>query len=203
MGADERLDLRVVDGVGIDDAKAREIVQAAGFDEAEQAAIAPILTTLWDVYREEDATLVEVNPLVKTADGQMLCTDGVGTCFRLDASGKELKQFAMPNFIGRGAAPALVGNIDVTPKGTIVIAHANSVEEYDANGNVVWKAAVAGTRATRLANGNTLVASETDGVIEVNSAGKTVWHYQPPTGYHAVRARQMGNGLMPTQVGGR
>ncbi len=28
-----------------------------------------VLTKLWDVYREEDATLVEVNPLVKTSDG--------------------------------------------------------------------------------------------------------------------------------------
>jgi succinyl-CoA synthetase beta subunit len=69
--------------VGIDDAKAREIVQAAGFDEADQAAIAPILTTLWDVYREEDATLVEVNPLVKTADDRIIALDGKVT---LDAN---------------------------------------------------------------------------------------------------------------------
>ena len=69
--------------VGIDDAKAREIVQAAGFEEADQAAIAPILTTLWDVYREEDASLVEVNPLVKTADGRIIALDGKVT---LDAN---------------------------------------------------------------------------------------------------------------------
>ena len=69
--------------VGIDDAKAREIVQAAGFDEADQAVIAPVLTTLWDVYREEDATLVEVNPLVKTADGRIIALDGKVT---LDAN---------------------------------------------------------------------------------------------------------------------
>ena len=69
--------------VGIDDAKAREIVQAAGFDEADQAVIAPVLTTLWDVYREEDATLVEVNPLVRTADGRIIALDGKVT---LDAN---------------------------------------------------------------------------------------------------------------------
>ncbi len=55
--------------VGIDDAKAREIVEAAGFDADTAAKIEPVLTTLWSVYRDEDATLVEVNPLVKTADG--------------------------------------------------------------------------------------------------------------------------------------
>jgi succinyl-CoA synthetase beta subunit len=61
--------------VGIDDAKAHEIVEAAGFD-SDQDAIADVLTKLWDVYREEDATLVEVNPLVKTSDGRIVALDG-------------------------------------------------------------------------------------------------------------------------------
>jgi len=62
--------------VGIDDAKAQEIVEAAGFDEADRAAIADVLKKLWVVYREEDATLVEVNPLVKTEDGEIIALDG-------------------------------------------------------------------------------------------------------------------------------
>ena len=62
--------------VGIDGAKAREIVEAAGFDEADRAAIADVITRLWVVYREEDATLVEVNPLVKTEDGDIIALDG-------------------------------------------------------------------------------------------------------------------------------
>ena len=62
--------------VGIDDAKATEIVQAAGFDEADQAKIADVLKTLWVVYRDEDATLVEVNPLVKTEQGDIVALDG-------------------------------------------------------------------------------------------------------------------------------
>jgi succinyl-CoA synthetase beta subunit len=62
--------------VGIDDAKAREIVQAAGFDDATAAKIEPVLSSLWTVYREEDATLVEVNPLVKTAAGDIVALDG-------------------------------------------------------------------------------------------------------------------------------
>lgn len=62
--------------VGIDAAKAREIVDAAGFDEADKATIADVIVRLWDVYAAEDATLVEVNPLVKTEDGQIVALDG-------------------------------------------------------------------------------------------------------------------------------
>ena len=62
--------------VGIDEAMAARIVVEAGFDEADQGPIAAVLQTLWTVYREEDATLVEVNPLVKTADGAIVALDG-------------------------------------------------------------------------------------------------------------------------------
>ena len=62
--------------VGIDEAKAQEIVDAAGFDEADKPAVANVVRKLWDVYKAEDATLVEVNPLVKTEDGQIVALDG-------------------------------------------------------------------------------------------------------------------------------
>ncbi|MGL4176932.1 MAG: ADP-forming succinate--CoA ligase subunit beta [Dermatophilaceae bacterium] len=61
---------------GIDEAKAREIVEAAGFDVETAAKVEPVIRTLWTVYRDEDATLVEVNPLVKTEDGDVLALDG-------------------------------------------------------------------------------------------------------------------------------
>jgi succinyl-CoA synthetase beta subunit len=62
--------------VGIDQAKADEIVAAAGFSGADAAEIARVLQLLWGVYRSEDATLVEVNPLVKTGDGRIIALDG-------------------------------------------------------------------------------------------------------------------------------
>jgi len=68
---------------GIDEAKAQEIVDAAGFDAETGAKILPVLTSLWEVYRDEDATLVEVNPLVKTEDGDIIALDGKVT---LDAN---------------------------------------------------------------------------------------------------------------------
>jgi succinyl-CoA synthetase beta subunit len=62
--------------VGVDDAKADEIVAATGFDAdvAEQAKDA--IKKLWDVFIKEDATLVEVNPLVKLGDGAIEALDG-------------------------------------------------------------------------------------------------------------------------------
>ncbi|NNM46556.1 ADP-forming succinate--CoA ligase subunit beta [Knoellia koreensis] len=62
--------------VGIDDAKATEIATASGFDEETGAKVIPVLQKLWEVYRDEDATLVEVNPLVKTEDGEIIALDG-------------------------------------------------------------------------------------------------------------------------------
>ncbi len=68
--------------IGIDEAKAAEIVAAAGFDEASgfdqatQAQLVQVLQKLSDVYTGQDATLVEVNPLVKTGDGNIVALDG-------------------------------------------------------------------------------------------------------------------------------
>jgi len=62
--------------VGVDAAKADEIVSATGFapEVAEQAK--HLIQKLWDVFIKEDATLVEVNPLVKLADGRLEALDG-------------------------------------------------------------------------------------------------------------------------------
>ena len=61
---------------GIDQAKADEIVAAAGFAPDIAPKVAAVLQTLWTVYRSEDATLVEVNPLVLTEDGEIVALDG-------------------------------------------------------------------------------------------------------------------------------
>ena len=61
---------------GIDQEKADEIVAAAGFAPDIAPKVATVLQTLWTVYRSEDATLVEVNPLVLTEDGEIVALDG-------------------------------------------------------------------------------------------------------------------------------
>lgn len=61
---------------GVDAEKAAEIVAAAKFPAEIADQVIEVLVTLWDVFVKEDATLVEVNPLVKTPDGQVLALDG-------------------------------------------------------------------------------------------------------------------------------
>ncbi len=61
---------------GLDAATATQIVTEVGFDPADRDAIADVLVKLGQVYRDNDATLVEVNPLVKTTDGQIIALDG-------------------------------------------------------------------------------------------------------------------------------
>ncbi|PRZ35198.1 succinyl-CoA synthetase beta subunit [Antricoccus suffuscus] len=62
--------------VGVDDAKAREIVEAAKFPADVADQIAEVAKKLWDVFVKEDATLVEVNPLVKDPAGKIIALDG-------------------------------------------------------------------------------------------------------------------------------
>jgi len=61
---------------GCTPAKAKEIVTAAKFPSEVAGQIEKILIGLWDALIKEDATLVEVNPLAKLADGQVVALDG-------------------------------------------------------------------------------------------------------------------------------
>ena len=62
--------------VGIDEDVAAQILGEAGFNRSHLEKLAPVLVKLWDTYRGEDATLVEVNPLVLTEQGDVLALDG-------------------------------------------------------------------------------------------------------------------------------
>ena len=61
---------------GVDSAKAKEIVKEANFPAEVAADVARVIELLWQVFTKEDATLVEVNPLVKTSDGRVIALDG-------------------------------------------------------------------------------------------------------------------------------
>ena len=60
----------------VDPAMARDIVAAARFPAEVAGAAADLLVHLWEVFVAEDATLVEVNPLVRTPDGRLVALDG-------------------------------------------------------------------------------------------------------------------------------
>jgi succinyl-CoA synthetase beta subunit len=61
---------------GVDDAKAQAIVDEAGFPaELREQAVA-MVKALWQVFVEEDATLVEVNPLARLEGDKLEALDG-------------------------------------------------------------------------------------------------------------------------------
>ena len=77
---------------GVDRALALQIVRAGGLPEHAQAGAAELAERLWAVFTDEDATLVEVNPLVYTGAGRVLALDAKVTlddnaAFRQDWAG--------------------------------------------------------------------------------------------------------------------
>ncbi|MGO3392699.1 ADP-forming succinate--CoA ligase subunit beta [Glutamicibacter arilaitensis] len=90
--------------VGIDAAKAAEIVEAANFPEELRAKVAETIQKLWVVFKEEDATLVEVNPLVKTGAGDIVALDGKVS---LDDNASEVRHPAHEELEDKGAADPL------------------------------------------------------------------------------------------------
>ena len=62
--------------IGIDNAKAIDIVKRGQFPADVVDQVADVLIKLWDAFVKEDATLMEINPLVKTADGKVIALDG-------------------------------------------------------------------------------------------------------------------------------
>jgi succinyl-CoA synthetase beta subunit len=61
--------------IGVDTQKAAEIVDAAGFPAEVRDQVIAIAVQLWEVFTQEDATLVEINPLAKAPDGTVLALD--------------------------------------------------------------------------------------------------------------------------------
>ena len=62
--------------VGISKEKAREIVLAGQFPADVVDQVVDVLLKLWAAFVAEDATLMEINPLVKTSDGKVVALDG-------------------------------------------------------------------------------------------------------------------------------
>jgi succinyl-CoA synthetase beta subunit len=61
---------------GVDLAKAREIVTVANFPAEILDEAAEVVVKLWETFVSEDATLVEVNPLVRDPDNRVIALDG-------------------------------------------------------------------------------------------------------------------------------
>lgn len=62
--------------IGISKDKAREIILAGQFPVDVVDQVVEVLLKLWAAFVAEDATLMEINPLVKTSDGKVVALDG-------------------------------------------------------------------------------------------------------------------------------
>ena len=95
--AEERPDalarIAINPATGISPAKAKEIAEAAHFPAELVDLVAPVFVKLYEVFTAEDATLVEVNPLVLTKSGDVIALDGKVT---LD----ENAEFRQPHHAG-------------------------------------------------------------------------------------------------------
>jgi succinyl-CoA synthetase beta subunit len=61
---------------GVDLVKAREIAAEAKYPEAIRDAAAEVIVKLWETFVAEDATLVEVNPMVRDPQDKIIALDG-------------------------------------------------------------------------------------------------------------------------------
>jgi succinyl-CoA synthetase beta subunit len=81
---------------GVDRAKATEIAQAGGLPAAAIPGAAELAERLWAVFTDEDATLVEVNPLILTRDARVVALDGKVTLDDNAAFRQDHEKFADP-----------------------------------------------------------------------------------------------------------
>jgi succinyl-CoA synthetase beta subunit len=81
---------------GVDGTKAAEIVAAGGLPPGAQPAAAAAAERLWAVFADEDATLVEVNPLILTSGGRVVALDGKVTLDDNAAYRQDHARFADP-----------------------------------------------------------------------------------------------------------
>jgi succinyl-CoA synthetase beta subunit len=102
---------------GVDHEKALEIIKAGRIpaEAADQAAV--LAERLWAMFTDEDATLVEVNPLVLTTDGRVLALDDIESADPIEtrAKAKHLNYVKLEGevgIIGNGAG-LVMSTLDV------------------------------------------------------------------------------------------
>jgi len=97
-----RVEVDPLDGITLE--KAREIAVAAKFPAEIVDKVAPVFVKLYEVYTSEDATLVEVNPLVLTGAGDVVALDGK---ISLDDNASEVRHPDHEALEDKGAADPL------------------------------------------------------------------------------------------------
>jgi hypothetical protein len=124
-------------------------------------------------------------PGQRLPDGRAFVVSG-SRCLLLDSTGKEVRGFAVPG----GVQTTSSLSFENLPAGNVLLVDygGNAVREYDTTGKVVWESAVARPISSwRLPNGNTLVSTQDNAIVEVNRAGKEIG--KTPSVGHPTRVR--------------
>jgi succinyl-CoA synthetase beta subunit len=161
---------------GVDRATARQIVQAGGLPEHAQAGAAELAERLWAVFTDEDATLVEVNPLVYTGEGRVLALDAKVTLDDNAAFRQDWAEFADPtavdplearakakhlNYVKLDGSVGIIGNGAGLVMSTLdVVAYAG--EEFGGVRPANFLDIGGGASAEVMANGLDIVLSDPD-----------------------------------------
>jgi succinyl-CoA synthetase beta subunit len=95
--------LHVDPGAGLGWREALRLAAGAGLPDDVRDPVATVLVRLWNVFRAEDATLAEINPLAKLADGSVVALDGKVT---LDDNAR-FRQAGHPRYADTGAGDPL------------------------------------------------------------------------------------------------
>jgi succinyl-CoA synthetase beta subunit len=73
----EKIHTEFIDpNVGLQGYQVRKIARALALDQAQAKKLVTFLNGLWKLFTEKDASLVEINPLVVTEEGDLLALDG-------------------------------------------------------------------------------------------------------------------------------
>jgi succinyl-CoA synthetase beta subunit len=170
-----KVDVSALDGV--DRAKARAIAEAGRLPEKARDGAAELIERLWAVFTDEDATLVEVNPLILTADGRVVALDGKVTlddnaAFRQEShEGLQDKAAADPlearakekdlNYVKLDGSVGIIGNGAGLVMSTLdVVAYAG--EEFGGQKPANFLDIGGGASAEVMANGLEIVLSDAD-----------------------------------------
>ncbi len=124
----------------------------------------------------------------KLRNNEIVIISNQGTVLRLDATGKEIKSFRVPNVWSMGNDVLANGNVLIA-----VQAPMNKVVEYDPDGKVVLEssAVMNPIATTRSPNGNTLIVSQQwpNKLVEIDKAGKQVFDLTLPGQTMRIRRR--------------
>ncbi|TDD72855.1 ADP-forming succinate--CoA ligase subunit beta [Actinomadura darangshiensis] len=162
---------------GVDRARARQIAEEGRLPQEALDGAAELIERLWAVFIDEDASLVEVNPMILTADGQVKALDGKvslddNAAFRQDDHAKlEDKASADPleaaakakdlNYVKLDGSVGIIGNGAGLVMSTLdVVAYAG--EKFDGQKPANFLDIGGGASAEVMANGLEIVLSDAD-----------------------------------------